>query len=846
MATKIVTKNSSTASAVPTASDLVQGELAVNVADKRLFTEDNGGAIVELGTNPSTLAVAGEITANGGIALGDNDKATFGAGDDLQIYHDGSNSYISDQGTGNLRILGDEVLIANAANNEFKAVFNSNGAASLYYDSSAKLATTSTGIDVTGNLESDSVTIGVGSVATTEKLRVNGTVLTLGGSVSTPAIGIGDTNTGVYAPSTGELGWTVNGTQRLLLNSTGIGVTGTVTADGLTLDAGVYKINNTSVGSGADKWIGSDGGAGIFVNAGASGNFNVYNNNAVARLGINGSTGDISFYEDTGTTPKLFWDASAESLGIGTSSPSADLHIEKSNAAPRLIVKRPDGSNAADSGSIDLLEGSVGGGFGLTNNYGFRIALDGADNKLNILSGNQTQVDTRLTIERDSGNVGIGTSSPRALSHVYLTGGGSDDFNTLVTAYRPNSVWEDLNADTTDWQIFVDTGDMQFRYGDASTDTKLTSEAMRIDSSGNVGIGTSSPSQALHVSSASDTPAIFESTDYQSRIQLKDPTGSSFVENQGGILNLKADSANAAANSRIGFSVDNSEKMRIDSSGNLLVGKTSIGTANGVQIEPSGAISLNRDGSTPLYLNRKTSDGTIAEFRKDGTTVGSIGVYSGSYLVIESEPNGSALILEGSDNSGTTTRLAMQNASGSEAFRPFNSHSDALFDLGSSARRFKDLYLSGGVYLGGTGAANKLDDYEEGSFTATLKVGADTKATMTAAKYVKVGNLVSISIDFANETISAVGTSTGNVEITGLPFTAGGAGRQPLPAPTSLVDIFASKNLNDILPNIHTLTTTLSLQDIGGATALGITQNSFTTSDRSGTYFRIAGTYQSS
>ena len=52
MATKIVTKNSSTASSVPTATDLVQGELAVNVADKRLFTEDNGGSIVELGTNP--------------------------------------------------------------------------------------------------------------------------------------------------------------------------------------------------------------------------------------------------------------------------------------------------------------------------------------------------------------------------------------------------------------------------------------------------------------------------------------------------------------------------------------------------------------------------------------------------------------------------------------------------------------------------------------------------------------------------------------------------------------------------------------------------------------------------
>jgi hypothetical protein len=53
----------------------------------------------------SSLAVTGEITANGGIALGDNDKATFGASDDLEIYHDGSNSIIADVGTGHLKLL---------------------------------------------------------------------------------------------------------------------------------------------------------------------------------------------------------------------------------------------------------------------------------------------------------------------------------------------------------------------------------------------------------------------------------------------------------------------------------------------------------------------------------------------------------------------------------------------------------------------------------------------------------------------------------------------------------------------------------------------------------------------
>ena len=66
MATKIITKNSSTATSIPTAGDLVQGELAVNVTDKRLFTEDSGGAIVELGTNPSTLT-SGAATFSGGI-----------------------------------------------------------------------------------------------------------------------------------------------------------------------------------------------------------------------------------------------------------------------------------------------------------------------------------------------------------------------------------------------------------------------------------------------------------------------------------------------------------------------------------------------------------------------------------------------------------------------------------------------------------------------------------------------------------------------------------------------------------------------------------------------------------
>ena len=71
MATKIVTKNSSTGGSAPSASDLVQGELAVNVTDKRLYTENNAGAIVELGTNPaSAVTMASTLAVTGNVGIG--------------------------------------------------------------------------------------------------------------------------------------------------------------------------------------------------------------------------------------------------------------------------------------------------------------------------------------------------------------------------------------------------------------------------------------------------------------------------------------------------------------------------------------------------------------------------------------------------------------------------------------------------------------------------------------------------------------------------------------------------------------------------------------------------------
>ena len=147
--------------------------------------------------------------------------------------------------------------------------------------------------------------------------------------------------------------------------------------------------------------------------------------------------------------------------------------------------------------------------------------------------------------------------------------------------------------------------------------------------------------------------------------------------------------------------------MRIDSSGNVLVGKstTAFGTA-GIRAIYNGQLQATASSNEPLGLNRLSSDGAIADFYKDSTKVGTIFSSGGQYIGFGNSAVG-LLFLDAADD-----------------IRPWNTNTNAArdnaIDLGNSDARFKDLYLGGGVYLGGTGSANKLDDYEEGTWTPTF------------------------------------------------------------------------------------------------------------------------------
>ncbi len=113
--------------------------------------------------------LGGDLASNGNdILFADNDKAIFGSpSNDLQIYHDANDSYISDQGNGNLKLLTDEFRVRNAADNAHMLTGSQGGDITIYHNGSAKLATTSTGVDVTGLVEFDSIS-GTGSVAITD------------------------------------------------------------------------------------------------------------------------------------------------------------------------------------------------------------------------------------------------------------------------------------------------------------------------------------------------------------------------------------------------------------------------------------------------------------------------------------------------------------------------------------------------------------------------------------------------------------------------------------------------------------------------------------------------------
>ena len=187
------------------------------------------------------------------------------------------------------------------------------------------------------------------------------------------------------------------------------------------------------------------------------------------------------------------------------------------------------------------------------------------------------------------------------------------------------------------------------------------------------------------------------------------------------------------------------------------------GTVTADALTVDGFTALTRDNNKVMTMDRLNSDGEILRLNKDGTTVGSIGT------------NGPRAYFN--FNNAENFGLSSGTYSGSKGIYPSDAagaFTDGVVDLGRGLNRFKDAYLSGGVYLGGTGAANKLDDYEEGTWTPAVNNGGTlTLGATPMAKYVKIGSQVTVWFYIS---CNANSGSSQQLRISGLPYTNNGGG----------------------------------------------------------------------
>ena len=395
------------------------------------------------------------------VNFADNKKAIFGTGGDLEIYHEaGVGSWIKEVGAGDLNIQAhDNLRLQNTASENYLKA-DSDGAVTIYYDNAAKLATTSTGIDVTGTVTSDGLTVeGDATIKGGSDVSNTGATLQLE-STETQAAG-----SGASISFKGDDG---SGTQRVF---------------------GVIKGSKTSANSGA-----FNGGLDFFTRVTAEAN-------ARKRLAI-ASNGDIAFYDSTGASQNMVWDASDDRLNFkdgskstfGTGNDLQIYHIADGNSlianyTNTLIVR-----NLSDDQDVVI---QTDNGSGSTTDY-FRA--DGSTGEAKLYNYGNLKLKTT--------NTGIDVTGTVTSDGLIVNSGTTD----TVATFQSSDQFADIKLQDSGGSSFIrqSNGSLIF---EADRDNAVSSSALifkidgsnvgRFTSAGNLGIGTTAPTSPLTVKSSS-------------------------------------------------------------------------------------------------------------------------------------------------------------------------------------------------------------------------------------------------------------------------------------------------------------------------------------------------------